>query len=664
MEKRDFLFVGLMALIIMLLAACSSSDDIDVNNGKNVISLSAGIGGTESSVITRADTYSAFTANTSIKTRVAGTWTGHTPENVIQYPTGTAGTITSSDNALTLSSPVIYWDDYGTADEANASTGRTSGLTIYGAAINANAGTVSFADDAAWSSLSWTVAQNQTGANAWAPYDLLISNNIKGGNTYKFADRGTAGHMIFKHAMSEITINLLEGEGFTDAELTGGTSTATLNTFRYAGSVDVADGTSAGSTVGDIQMKLTSTNTDRISSSYSLDGENARKPYATFTGLVFPAAGQFVYSAESKPAIATIVVNKNVYEVNAEAIIAAIDKANNTTGSTTAATEMGKNYVFNVVVTKTKVEVSATVTDWVPITAATQTPSNATTASFYAAGTSMTSDFDLLLSTKTSTTAAIETGTTGFTTSKRYNYSSGSFVPADGKVIYWPDNDTYYHFRGITPTDQTVTDGDYVTLNSNNETFTDVMWGAPYQTGGTTLFNALGPTSTPIGLTFMHKMARVIFVLETTAEGSADRVDLTGTNTVLLNCKASGRLHLAMGTIDNLSATTSSFSTSATTSYKYTESGSDVTKTGYLFGAVPQSTSGLSIKVTSTDHNVYPISDLSTIKVNGTSNAITSWEPGKTYIYTLTLKKTGIAASVTALDWSTITTENTIIKID
>lgn len=649
-KMKQYIYIALAA---MTFAGCSSENIVEDNSGKTPILLSANIGDVQGSVVTRA---TVPLSSSKIALRVEGTWTGHTTTPVIQYPTGSTTGDADANNYKTLNvTPKLYWDDYGTADANNTDTGRADGLTIYGAAIDGNSVTV--ADEAEWSSKAWTLDQDQK-TLGWSTKDLLFSNNIKNGTPdgrYKFANRATAAKLIFQHAMSKITINLITGDGFTVAETAN--SSVTLKNFAHTGTVDIAAGTSTGSTIGDITMHKESTP--------ALGGA-----FATYTALVFPKSDQFTYADANSPYIAEIVVNGNTYKIQANAIIKAID---GTYETGTKATELGKNYIFDVTVKKTAVEVSATVADWTPVTAENTSPSNATAMTFKTETKAMTSNFTLYGSEQTSENTA-STTTTGFTKTTgvkngnplvTYTYSGSTYTPST--TVYWPDNNTYYHFRGISPMTATVTEdatsGDYVTLTSANETYTDVMWGAPYTTAGA-ICSALGPTSNAIGLIFNHKMAQVIFALKTTT--TADKVVLTGTNTVKLSCKGTGLLRLGDGTVNGLSTTNVDLSTTTNKSYTYTEPGASQATTNnvcYLFGVVPnQSTSGLQVSVTLSDGNVYQISDLSKIKVNGGS-AITTWEPGKTYIYTLTLKKTGILALVTAIDWVDITTENTDVTI-
>jgi hypothetical protein len=73
------------------------------------------------------------------------------------------------------------------------------------------------------------------------------------------------------------------------------------------------------------------------------------------------------------------------------------------------------------------------------------------------------------------------------------------------------------------------------------------------------------------------------------------------------------------------------------------------------------------LRITTPDRNQYfLVNDLSKIKVKGEENEIVRWNPGHQYIYTITLKKTGIAnITCSVVNWKdveaagqTITLEN------
>ena len=169
--------------------------------------MSVGIDESLNSVSTRAtvddpDTYSGFKTGAKYRCKLSGTWTNHGSGTVTKTSTGT--TAVASDNKIyTLANEVLYWDDYGTADATNESTGRANGLTIYGAAVDDGATTVAVSN---WSALDCSVPQDQT--SGWATKDLLISNNTKAASTYKFDNSTDPANLIFKHVTSKITVNL------------------------------------------------------------------------------------------------------------------------------------------------------------------------------------------------------------------------------------------------------------------------------------------------------------------------------------------------------------------------------------------------------------------------------------------------------------------------
>ena len=48
------------------------------------------------------------------------------------------------------------------------------------------------------------------------------------------------------------------------------------------------------------------------------------------------------------------------------------------------------------------------------------------------------------------------------------------------------------------------------------------------------------------------------------------------------------------------------------------------------------------------------------VKINGVNTDITVWEPGKKYVYTLTITKTGVTVTATIADWDTVTADTPI----
>jgi hypothetical protein len=211
MKLRHYLYI----VSLVAFAACNSEEITSSDSVGEEIRLSAATVSGNTAVTTRAaegSTYKAFKANTAITLQVSGMWTKQSSlETVTLSTTATPSASNSSD--LTLS-PALYWDDYGMADPNNKDAGRKAGLTIYGVATD---GEKTAPEVISWTALVWDLGTDQTaGISA---KDLLISNNVKGDNTYKFESRADGKQLKFHHVLSKITVNIKAGEGFAESTL-------------------------------------------------------------------------------------------------------------------------------------------------------------------------------------------------------------------------------------------------------------------------------------------------------------------------------------------------------------------------------------------------------------------------------------------------------------
>ena len=692
-----------------LISACTSEDDIKpiytVGEADNVITLRAGVSTGESDVQTRATdgnhtNHLALKQGTKAALRIDGTWTGHNPESVSQTTTATIGakTADSKHNALTMS-PMLYWDDYGTADPDNKGEGkgRNKGLTIYGVAVDGYKTEENFALPSEttnnlttisnWEALPWTLPEDQK--QDWANYDLLTSNNIKeeSDGTLKFDEvkSGNASDLlVFTHAMSKVTVKLTAGAGFVDSKFVS-TPTVTLLGFYTEGKVNVEGKTT------------TATTTTSHDISTHLDEGGQGNTTANFSALVFPG-NSFANTTQ----IAKIEADGNVYYVTAEKINAA-----NTADQDVF--ESGKNYIINVIVNKTEINVSATVTNWVDVESAEVSPVINVDASWGTSGTGSSDSFDSFsFYRSTSLAEGYSNGLTGntedyFISEDIDKKTTGSesqwkfYDSSDNAIhLYWPDHNTHYQFRGVWPTTSVGTDDKETIPHISKVSATDntqkidiknaeycttqnypsnLMIGRPEVTGNCTntetghttpnLFDGgICATDGIVNLNFRYVMSQVEVVLSTSADGSPDRVNIgSNTKVEILNIATNGYVKLGDRTV---------VPSSSTASYELnTVLGQDLKRHSAI---VPQplaysshgDSTNARFKITVTNEDsttdVY-YADIQPIKKTSSSELVApngKWESGVHYVYNLKLTKTEIKVSATITDWTRVDASDNI----
>ena len=692
MKYTHYLNIVSLAFLI----ACSSEEqvttipDINIEPDNGEIMLSAGIGSQKTATRAGAEDNHArhqnFTNGTKLALRISGTWTGHSPStNIVLTTTGTIGSATGTGNlhnAVTCD-PIRYWEDYGSSDAANAATGRTEGLTIYGAAINGKTTAPTVSD---YTALSWTLPTDQTSTNNTpADKDLLITNNVKSGTgdgTYRFADRASGKLLEFTHALSKITVNLLAGDGFggnfgtatPEVKLTSNEGNATTNAeWAYTtGTVNITDGTvSSQGTPAVIYMYQTATPT----TSYTVTKE----------ALVMPGS-QF---SSDDAIIVRIKVADNIYYIKAKNIRTAMATA----GDTDYKTKAGKNYVINVQVNQTGVKVTATVTNWTDVSAEVVEPViNINTDFGTPSGTGLGKDaFSFYRST------SLNTG---------YSTKSGSYYPAESVIskvseewtmtpqLYWPSHNTHYQFRGVWPqtviTDVTtsprVKDGTgssngYQVIEVQNVAYSANTFPSDLQIGRPEISesakcsnNEPGHTQTllynggicasegTITLNFRYIMSQVEVNL-TTTDTPNDQVRLDGAKVELVNVYSSGDVKLGDRGVIPTGTTT--------TPYTLNTVDGDGNDNKRLSAIVPQiltyttaqADGNVKFRITiyndagdPTNIDVYE-ADIKPILNSGKTAEVApngKWESGVHYVYNLKISKTEVKVTATLANWTTV----------
>ena len=246
-------YMGIASLLALM--SCSDGNDIHtytVEAEDNAIALSIGVDNspltpTPNLAKTRAgesDNYVALTQGTKMRLRVEGKWGNN---SLIKFTDCSADAATDGNkyNTITSYTPMLYWDDFGTADPNNT-TGKTEGLAIYGVAVNGKTdnapdvnntnsdnGTIESDQWGNHSSdnsnlLSWSTEDNSN--STVLERDLIVSNNLSkttaddpGNLTFEehkaiksnsSEDNLKQSRLIFKHVLSKVTFNLTPGDGF------------------------------------------------------------------------------------------------------------------------------------------------------------------------------------------------------------------------------------------------------------------------------------------------------------------------------------------------------------------------------------------------------------------------------------------------------------------
>lgn len=637
MKFIDYRYI---CLSLLALVACNK-DVVPVapGNPDDAIVLSAGIS-LQGKADTKAaaeygdhSTHVALLQGTKISLQVSGTWTGHSPVDVVKTTTGTIGAETSNGSKhnlvafSTTSNPVeqLYWDDYGTAAPANALTGRVDGLTIYSAAVN-DASVSSAPAVSDWANLAWTVPADQKNSK-WSTRDLIISNNVKNADTdnrYKWTQHSDGKLLEFKHAMSEITINLTAGEGFpkngSDEYYFEEEPTVVLKGFHTSGNVNVTDGSlSNAGGISDIQ---TYCNTATKTGQHQIQR----------SAIVFPTR---VIGASDL--IAEITADGNVYKVNAEKLYAAIS-------SDSYKLLSGKNYVLNILVNKTQIKVEATLKDWITVETVEVAPKIDVTTDYGSDGTVYSGDWSIYRSLAIAAGYDDDGNVDGINPAA--TYTSGNW----NKKIYWPTHSTYYFFRGVSPTSSIVeneggndlvkvTDAKYVAGNVNS----DLMIAIPRIEPN----NGISATEGTIKMNFEYAMSKVEVRLKSTGAVGVDQV-LIDANTVVEivgGAYNKARIKMSDGLHDNYAEADKG---------DYTLNSTATPADGYtlttLDAIVPQVlTSDVRFKITVTNSD--STKDVYYSPAITATPAVNEWEHGKHYIYKFDIKKTQIKLTATILDW-------------
>lgn len=770
---------ALLAVAALGLSACSTEelpDNGGDSNGKTAIEFAmSNTGGIGMSLDSRAAASDASRAGFGAATRIVmriGSTDGSTTKYTRTTATASAqvaeGTADYSTVTFAPGTEMRYWDD---------AHGRNSQLSVYAVAVpdktdeglipveklninppsGSNWATENATTSATNNCIAWEVSADQSAAGTVSNQDLCYSNNIQNGgkngvyrydfdtNSYptfpgcdedgtikqpglengvmKYTTPSASepgkfdrGHMIFRHALSRITVKLTAGDGFTQADapfkFTSADGNVYINDVPTSGTFDIANGTwKDGATTSTIKkMEVTKTPSE------------ADKSYTLVANLL---PGYEIKNGDATNII-QFELDYNTYNITEAMLYSAlIGKSGITQSDASKITmEQGLNYEIGITVKKQGIDnVTATIVDWATVTAEEQYPSNAyITLDLKTFDGTVCKGFDFYRLND-----PYDTPQTGEPSVKHYKWYTGyntddkatlTPVDADGNTVdetspkfdhyktnwYYDSNKAFYHFRTVNKDTNITTDanGDYFTITSSNDEANDPHWGAPMHssadityavsgdatatppTGGfaSSIHWAIGSTKSQIKITELHMLSKINVILKTT--DTDNKVTLhDGTTPAIVKLVRyfkDGKVELGRGlvTVTSDSRGSAEFKTPDT----FFEEENKKTHP-YLFMAVPQLLSGsgsagdadfVGLEITTPDGNVYKINRLSEIEASAVgseagqgqaeSQKILRWLPNHHYTYTFTLKKTGVTATATVAKWNEVTADKEDVTIE
>lgn len=564
--------------------------------------------------------------------------------------------------------------------------------------------------------------------------DLCFSNNLndysseakgnKGDRRLKFnteTKKFDKGHLIFYHALSKLTFRFVMGEGFTDDEFKFKDSeNALLKNFYSSGTFNLEDGEFVFSTLKKangvsgqnpvIEKIYQRTNAELT------DAEKSAYKYI-LDALVIPGT-----DLTSSDDAVFFTINNNDYKVTMSQLYKAILEVKDADGNYIYSTDgtsvktdylteykklkAGVHYVFTFNVAKSKISgITASVVDWETVTSDNIIPSNARISlKLEERGTEVKSDAAFYRALDPGNTTISDTyegykWTTGYSKSTGASYNSGDKKWTTTDWL-WPDNTTFYHFRALAPTTQTVTTAtnDYTSLTAG-QTYIDVRWGAPilddavdevagsfklyYNTtngfdatgdgspnSSHQIYKAIGPTNDPIKLIMFHMMSDVTINVESVTGDAAVQLK-DGENLTKLRFEKiyqSGKVAMGNGLVSTDGDITN------TTSDLYQDANSTDDKKIWKYGAIPQSLENVVLVITTPDKNEYRIAmkdvvctapNYSNVSYPAyTDNKVNYWYPGVQYTYNFKLSKKKIESiTATILGWESITAGDDNVQI-
>ena len=612
----------------------NSGDVIDPSL-KTSISFSASDGaggGTSTKALTKADD-AGFTAETQIAARFVSKKEGSTDNirftrTLLKAKPAATGQYYSDvtyDNAYNR-----YWDDAfgraaqisvyaiavpGKSDVENVGKKLEEQLDYSGTEVNATSNP-NWKTETENNTMSWTVSVADQSENSIGEEDLCYSNNIQdeatlgkygryvwngvkypdfkyeanatnpypnfkdGMLSFQLDDAGKSegpghfdkGHMIFKHALTRVTIKLYAGEGFDMSKTAKPfaftsehvTPNVILHNMPTSGTLDIKTGTWSNLSKSDIKGIYKAVD-DRI----ALDN-TSKKTNSAYTLQAQMLPGYTIEEGKTSDYVMSFEIDENVYYVSHKQVYDALRARDLSGGTGDIVMEQGTHYVLEITVKKTAISnVTATLVNWTEVASERFDAENAYIKlnSFIPTDNKTACDkFDLyrVLNTSEGITSPDNTDFQGTSQYMRGYVNDGEWIAdmlstknsdeieKDGSSWktkwFFESNKTFYHFRTVWPGTKIFADyadGNYFKMFSgkvntdesaeistgiDDGKYNDYHWGAVFNSNVATtsnlnydpdkgfesqLIGPIGPTKDPINIVEQHMMSKINVVLLT-----------------------------------------------------------------------------------------------------------------------------------------------------
>lgn len=596
-----------------------------------------------------------------------------------------------------------YWDDFSTMTYDLRSTNPQRGIRLkYGYCYNGGTPSKGLTENShteADGIIEWTVQTDQTVDNAIMHSDLLMAST-QTMITYKHDnsqnERGVL-KMPFTHAMSQFTIEIVCGSTFADPATALANTTIDLHHVQAKCTVNAPTGTvthvdknTSGAVLGELHMhpENAGTNIKRftaIVAPTNLTVGNILAKISEVAGIPYQIdVTENLLSnapAEKQNWLSQLVPDDEDVQNGVAQSRPQTRASEHSIGRGTGyRTKSGVNYKLVVTVNKQKIDVYATIADWVEVEAQT------------AGKIEFTNDITKKCTTDLGTYTwfdvfrAKEANPTNPTVPKNYQfdedndnakidrattYTKSGTTWSNSPEVFWPNATDYYYFRALGSnlskdvvynagqplvTSSAQSGSDYITIKNGATNNNDMIWGTTEQKNGYNEGAAIAPRTGDVPLTFKHILSKVSFILKT-SDDAAQSVDLDGAKIQISNIYNECYLNLATGAI----------TTPGSIDYLYKDNDNTIGRATTYNSTDKIATLSNQIVTPQTIEDdamlVITLKDGTTYKAklklceatdsNGvsTGSKIGAWAQGQHYTYTITLSKEKATLRAVIQDW-------------